>query len=188
MEWIGEHAWLLAVAIFLARVVDVSMGVVRTIVLFRGHRWVAATLGFFEILIWVMAAGSVLRDLDRWYLAVAFAGGFALGNVVGSWLEQRMALGLELVRAISSRRDVELAGRLRDRGYSVTEIIGRGDRGDPVEVLLVVESRRRVPRLIDDILEADPEAVCTLSDVRRHAPVPPGRRGRLSGLGVSKRK
>lgn len=166
-EFLQANPALLAVGIFVARILDVSLGTVRTIIVFRGHRFWAAALGFVEVLLWLTAAGQVFQNLDAWYLAVAYAGGFAAGNIVGISLEARMAMGSELVRVVSEDRNVELARTLRRLGHSVTELEGRGDGGKPVEVLLVVEKRRRVPKLLDAIRTADPKAVWTVSDVKR---------------------
>lgn len=166
MDILDGQPALLAAAIFFARVVDVSIGTLRSILIIRGYRLLGATLGFFEILIWVAAAAQVIQNLDTWVYAVAYAGGFATGNYVGSWLEGRLALGAEIVRAISPTPQVDLARRLQGEGFEVVQIPGQGPAGGPIEVLLVVESRRRVPRLLQAIRDADPRAVCTVSDVR----------------------
>lgn len=159
--------WVLTLAIFLARILDVSLATLRMIVVIRGYRFVAAVLGFFEVLIWLVAVGQVIQNLDVWYLAVAYAGGFAAGNVVGIWLESKLAMGTELVRVVSERPDVALAGALRAEGYSVIEMGGRGDRDEPVEVLLIVDRRRRIPRALRLIRELDPDAFWTVTDVKR---------------------
>jgi uncharacterized protein YebE (UPF0316 family) len=124
MDFISVDPWLLSGAIFLARILDVSLGTLRTILVFRSYPVFAALLGFLEVVIWIMAAGQVFRDLDRWYLVLAFAGGFAAGNVVGIWLESKLAVGMETVRAISTNRDIQLAQQLRAAGYSVIELAG----------------------------------------------------------------
>lgn len=167
MDFLEQHPYWLAVAIFLARVIDVSLGTVRTILVIRGHRIYAALIGFVEVLIWIVAVAQVMRNLDSWYLAVAYAAGFAVGNVVGMWLENMLALGQELVRAISENRDVDLADELRRAGFSVLEMDGHDDDRKPVEVLLIVEKRRRIPRLLAAIRTADPEALCTVTDVKQ---------------------
>ncbi len=175
MEFLEQNAWLLAIAIFFARVVDVSLGTVRTMLVVRGHRFLSAGIGFVEILIWIVAASQVVRNLESWYLAVAYAGGFAVGNVVGIWLEGKLAIGTELVRAISASPEVELARSLRKQEFEVLELDGHGGDDKPVEVLLVVERRRRVPQLLRLIREMDPLAVCTVSDVKSQtAPPSPG--------------
>ncbi|MCA9319888.1 MAG: DUF2179 domain-containing protein, partial [Planctomycetes bacterium] len=91
MDFLHEYPALLALVIFLARIGDVSIGTLRTILVFRGRSIPAAVLGFFEVLIWITAAGQVIRNLDAWYLTIAYAGGFAMGNIVGIWLESKLA-------------------------------------------------------------------------------------------------
>jgi uncharacterized protein YebE (UPF0316 family) len=171
IDLLTTSPWLISAAIFFARILDVSLGTLRTILVFRSYRLLAAALGFLEVVIWVVAAGKVLQNLDEWYLVVAFAGGFAVGNVVGIWLEAKLAVGFELVRAISRNRAVDLAGHLRAAEYSVVELAGENG-GEAVEVLLVVARRRRIPELLSFIRTVDPEAVCTVSDVRHQLPKP----------------
>lgn len=183
MDILSDQPGLLALAIFLARILDVSIGTLRTILIIRGHRVEGAVLGFFEILIWVGAAAQVITRLEEWYLVLAYAGGFATGNYVGSWLESRLALGSEIVRAISTA-GVNLRERLDQEGFGVVALAGQAAGGTPVEVLFVVESRRRVPRLLHVIEEADPECVYSISDVRqpaRRTPVFSTRRPLLRG-------
>jgi uncharacterized protein YebE (UPF0316 family) len=157
---------LLAMAIFFARIMDVSLGTVRTIVVFRGHRLLAAFIGFFEIIIWVMAAGQVLQNLDAWYLIVAYAGGFGAGNYIGIWMESKLAMGREMVSAISFRADGGLARLLRERGFRAIDVDADMGRGPPVDLVITVTRRRRVPELLQTILEADPEAQYSVSDIK----------------------
>ena len=95
MQWLLEHPWLLAILIFAARVTDVAMSTVRTILVFRSYRFLAAAIGFFEVLVWLLAVTQVMRHLDQWYLALAYAAGFATGNVVGIWIEGKLAVRSE---------------------------------------------------------------------------------------------
>jgi uncharacterized protein YebE (UPF0316 family) len=182
MQILHEYPALLACAIFMIRVIDVSLGTLRTIMVFRGFRLLATGIAFFEVLLWILAVSQVLQNMGHWYLAVAYAGGFATGNYVGMWIDTKLALGSELVRAISSNPAIRLAEHLRGNGFDVTELPGRSDAAD-VEVLLVVERRKHIPDLLRLIHGRDPDAVCTLSDIRhppalprnwRRTPVPAG--------------
>lgn len=173
LEVVQDTPALLALVIFLARILDVSIGTVRTILVIRGRRIWAAVLGFFEVLVWLMAAGQVIQNLDEWYLIFAYAGGFATGNIIGIMIESRLAIGSELVRAVSENRRVNLADSLRERGYSVTELPGEGDDGKPIEVLLLVAARRKIPQLLETISEIDPDAFWTTSDIKSHPVLPP---------------
>ncbi len=164
-DLLAEFPYLLVPVIFFARVADVSLGTFRTIVVFRGHKIMASVIGFFEILTWLVAAAQVLTNLDQWYLALAYASGFAVGNYVGISIESRFAIGNELIRCISFNRDV-LAEKLREAGFKVVSF--DGDMGDahPVELLLIIEKRRNVPSLIRLIKELDQTAIYSVSDVK----------------------
>ncbi|WP_417228170.1 DUF2179 domain-containing protein [Amphritea sp.] len=164
-ELIIEYPYLLIPLIFLARVADVSLGTFRTIVVFRGHKLLASFIGFFEIMIWLMAAAQVLTNLDQWYLALAYASGFAVGNYVGISIEARFAIGDEMVRCVSFNRDV-LADSIRHQGYKVVSFDGDMGSDVPVELLLIIEKRRRIPALIQLIKALDQTAVYSISDVK----------------------
>lgn len=165
MESLVEYPYLLVPLIFLARVADVSLGTFRTIVIFRGQKFLASLIGFFEISIWLGAAAQVLTNLDHWYLALAYASGFGVGNYVGISIESHFAIGNELVRCISFNRDV-LAGKLRKEGYKVVSFDGDMGETYPVELLLIIEKRRNVPSLIQLIKKLDQTAVYSVSDLK----------------------
>lgn len=151
--------------IFFARVADVSLGTFRTIVVFRGNKLLASFIGFFEITIWLVAASQVLTNLDHWYFALAYAGGFAVGNYVGITIENHFAIGNDLIRCISFNRDV-LAGKLREEGFKAVSFDGDMGKAHPVEILFIVEKRRNVPSLIKLIKDLDKTAVYSVSDVK----------------------
>ncbi len=183
-ELLVEYPYFLALLIFLARVADVSLGTFRTIVIFRGHKLLAAFIGFFEIIIWLVAAGQVITNLDNWYLALAFASGFAVGNYVGMSIENYFAIGNELVHCVSFSRDV-LAEKIRKEGFKVISFDGDMGKDYPIELMLILEKRRRVPLVIRLIKELDPSAVYSVSDVKSvySGPDPLSRRSFLGNLG-----
>jgi len=78
--------------IFVARVVDVSLGTLRIICITRGYRKLSVLFAFLEITICVYSITSVVRYLDRFANVAAYAAGFAAGNWVGMWIEQKLAL------------------------------------------------------------------------------------------------
>lgn len=103
--------------IFLIRIVDVSLSTFRMLLVVRGSRVVAPLIGFFDILLWLLAAGAAIRNLSSPAHVLGYAAGFAAGTAVGMWLEGKLALGICTVRAISREPQRALATELRERGH-----------------------------------------------------------------------
>lgn len=166
IEYLNAYPIVLALAIFVARVMDVSLGTLRTIIVFRGYPFLAALIGFWESVVWLLAAAQVIKNLSDWYLAVAYAAGFGAGNYLGILLESRLAIGREFISAVSFHADGRLARNLREKGFRAIDIDADMGRSGPVDLVTVVAQRRRVPELINLILETDPEALYSVSDVK----------------------
>lgn len=165
MHWLDFHPAFWPFFIFCARIVDVSIGTLRTICVVRGLRATAPILGFFEVLIWVTAISGVFRHLDHWYNIIAYAAGFAAGNIVGIFIEEKLAIGLQAIRFFSASRSAAVAAGLRLAGYAVTEIKGRGQSGE-VSIAYVVVPRRETPTTIRVAQTIDSDVLTTVEDVR----------------------
>ncbi|MDZ7371692.1 MAG: DUF2179 domain-containing protein [candidate division KSB1 bacterium] len=150
--------------IFCARITDVSLGTLRIILLSRGYRVYVPFLGFFEVLLWLIVMTNIVKTLSHPIYYVAYAGGFAAGNWVGMMIENRLAMGISLVRIILSEDNVALVQHLRSEGYVVTEVTGYGNRGR-VRILFTVVKRRELVHLIAFVREMNPDAFYTIEDV-----------------------
>jgi uncharacterized protein YebE (UPF0316 family) len=160
--------WQFAALIFSARVVDVSLGTVRVMMLVAGSRWLAGAIGFVEILIWVLAVGGVVAHLHDPLVVVAYAGGFATGVVVGGWVEERLALGYRTVHVWNANSQVDVTAHLRAGGFRVTRLSGAGRSGQ-VEVCVSIIRRRALSRLRRAIEEVTPRAFITVERAERPA-------------------
>ena len=152
-------------AIMALRATDVTMATTRMLLIVRGRRGIVPIIGFFEILIWVTAVGTVVQHLDSPLHVVGYASGFALGNYLGLLLEERMALGLATVRTMVKTGGPALAAELREQGFGVTEMEGRGKDG-VVDVLYSVAPRRVVGRCVDLINARAPESFVVVDEPR----------------------
>jgi uncharacterized protein YebE (UPF0316 family) len=81
---------ILPLIIFLCRIIDVTIGTARVIFVSRGYRVLAASAGFFEVLIWLMAIGQIMQNLTNPLCYIAYASGFALGNYIGITLTENL--------------------------------------------------------------------------------------------------
>lgn len=165
---VNSEVWVLfgiPLLIFLARVTDVSMGTMRILLISRGHRSVAPVVGFFEILVWLLALGQVVQNLDQPANYVAYAGGYAAGTWFGLLVDEKLALGLVAVRIISQRDAKELTEKLGEGRFGVTSVAARGLSGR-VRLIFTVVRRRDLRRLLEVIRAESPQAFVSVSDVR----------------------
>jgi uncharacterized protein YebE (UPF0316 family) len=166
MEFLlSPAAWLAALWIFALRVSDMTLDTLRMLFVVRGHKGIAWTLGFFQAGIFVVAITSVLKNLDNPLNIVGYAAGFATGNVLGMWIEERLAVGHLQLNIISPTRGAAVASALREANFGVTEIPARG-RDGMVSVLSVSVLRKDMARAEEVVRGADPEAFMTAEDVR----------------------
>lgn len=156
---------ILPLLIVLARVVDVSMGTLKIILISRGNKTLAPVIGFFEVLVWLLAVTRIFENLDNWVCYVAYAFGFALGSYLGIKLEERLALGVQLIRIITRKDASVLTRTLRDAGYGVTYIPAEGSNGR-VGILYSVVSRKNIRNVISLIQAHNPNAFYTIEDIR----------------------
>jgi uncharacterized protein YebE (UPF0316 family) len=158
MDWLASvPVWALAPAIFFARILDVSIGTLRTISVVQGRVRLSVALGFFEVLIWALAVTQVIARLhESPVLLVAYAAGFAAGNAAGIALDRRLALGNVVLRLITHGDGAAMASALRAHGQAVTTFAGLG-RDGPISLLYVVCARRKLAQVIDEARVLDPE-------------------------------
>jgi uncharacterized protein YebE (UPF0316 family) len=150
-------AWTVAILIFLLRIVDVSLGTMRTIWMVHGRRRWAVVLGFFEVLIWVVAIAQVVHRVDDApWLAPFYAGGFAAGVAVGMTLERRVSARRYVVRIISKSHGTEIARALHGRGHVLATFPGE-TRDGRVNLVYVTARGHGVEDVLDLARTVDPE-------------------------------
>jgi len=163
--------------IALARVVDVTLGTIRIIYISRGMKFLAPIFGFFEILIWLIAIGQIMQNLSNPVYYLAYALGFAAGNLVGIFVEERLAVGRVILRIITQRDATELVNYLRSSGYGVTTVEAEGSTG-PVELIFTVIDREKIEAVVRSVKTYNPRAFYSIEDVRlvKEGIFPPSRR------------
>jgi len=151
--------------IFAARVTDVSLSTMRTLLLVRGKRLLAASIGFFEVSVYIIALKFLFDRLDNPLSLLVYSLGFATGNLVGSYLEERMGMGYTTVQVITMVSPQELCARLRREGYGVTVWEGLGREGAH-HVLNITVARRALGPLLRRVESWDPCAFVIVQDTR----------------------
>jgi len=168
----GEFQYvILPVLIFLLRICDVTLGTLRIVYVSRGEKILSVAFAFFEILIWLFAVGQILQNLNHPANYIAFATGYAAGNYVGIWVENKLSLGILMLRIFTCRGSDVLARYLRDAGFGVTRVSAYGTEG-PAEVLLAVIRRQDCRQAMDLVRQHAPDAFYTTEEIKsvNHAP------------------
>ncbi len=160
------YAWVvLPILIFFARVTDVTLGTLRIIFISRGKRNIAPILGFFEVLIWIVAIGQIVQNLTSVTSYLGYAAGFATGNYIGMAIENKLAIGTLIVRVILPADSDRLRMKLKEAGYGVTRVEAEGVNG-PVTLLYTVIKRVDYPEVMNLINQVNPKAFVTAEEVR----------------------
>ncbi|OHB62055.1 MAG: hypothetical protein A2167_03650 [Planctomycetes bacterium RBG_13_46_10] len=159
------YAWfLLPFLIFVARIADVSIGTMRVIFVSRGFKYLAPVVGFFEVLIWILAMGQIMKNLSNPVCYIAYAGGFAMGNYIGICISEKLSLGVVLIRIITQNNALPLVKHLTSQEYGVTSLDGHGSRGK-VQVVFTIVPRYEAPAIVESIKKFNPEAFYSIEEV-----------------------
>lgn len=162
--WIYSYI-ILPVLIFLARLTDVSLSTLRIVLVTMGKRNIAPLIGFVEAFIWLLAIGQIMQNLTNIMSYLAYAGGFATGTFVGMWIEQRLALGMVMVRIITGKNPDNLISKLKETNYRFTHLRAEGKYGD-VGVIFSIVKRKSLPKFLNLINTQNPNAFYTIENIR----------------------
>ena len=146
--------------IFVLRLADQSLGTMRTLLVNKNRPVYAAFLGFIESAIWIIAVSQVIKDINDPILIVGYAGGFAAGTILGSYLEKTIGLGDVVVRVFTPTATPQVAPTLRESGYGVTVINGDGRDGS-VTISWCIVPRRKLKKVLRIIKDINSEAYVT---------------------------
>lgn len=160
------YIFLTLMAIFIAKIAHVSLGTIRIIYLTRGQSISAAIIGFFEVIIYLVALSLVLANIDQWSNILVYGLGFATGNIVGSKIEEKIAVGFVHVQIITVNNCGTLEEALREEGYGVTSMPCYGREGAH-RTLQVLLKRKELPALLKKMKEFDPHAFISIFDTRK---------------------
>jgi uncharacterized protein YebE (UPF0316 family) len=156
---------ILPILIFSLRLTDVSLGTLRIMFISRGLKYLAPIIAFIEVNIWLLAIGQIIVNLGNIVCSIAYASGFALGNLLGIVLEEKLSIGLVLVRIITKHDAEKLVDCLKEEKYGVTVHDAEGLSGK-VKIIFAVIKRKDLKETLDRIERVHPHAFYTVEDVR----------------------
>lgn len=163
---IESNILLTGLIVFLARICDVSIGTVRTIVTVQGRTFVAFILALFEITIWILVASTVINHVkEQPVLIIFYAFGYATGNVVGILVERKLAFGIIILKIITRTAGNEITDYLRMKGQPVTVFVGQGMKG-PVNELYIACRRKDLKWILPEVSKLDEQLFYIIEQAR----------------------
>lgn len=159
---------LLYTIIFFAKIIEVSISTIRVVFIGKGERVKGAILGFVEIMIWLVVVSSVLNNITEDPIKMLiYAAAFSLGNYLGVTIESKIAVGLASIQVVVNEKDGEvLADILREQGYGVTIIEGKGKNESIKNLLFIQLKRKKIPEAVKLVKQHNPEAYITVNDIK----------------------
>jgi uncharacterized protein YebE (UPF0316 family) len=137
----------------------------RIVFVSKGKKNIAPFLGFFELLIWIIVINEVFKTADSIVCYFAYAGGYAAGNFIGMNIEERLAIGTQLIKVFSSNDVSPLQKLLNEAGFGTTVVEGDGSAGK-VKILYTVINRKTSTQARKILMEFDPNIFYVIEDVR----------------------
>ena len=156
---------ILPLLIFFARIMDVSIGTLRLIFVSKGYKFYAPLLGFFEVIIWLLAIGQIMQHLDNFMCYFAYGLGFATGNYLGIYLEERLSLGTVLIRVVPKMDTTSLINQLRQQNFGASLVDIEGMTGK-LKMIFAIVKRKDLKEVMNIIQEHNPQAFVTIEDVK----------------------
>ena len=151
-----------ALFIMSLRIIDVSLATVRTLMIMQGRVWPSGAIGFVESAVWVIAIRFVVQNLNNPWNILGYAGGFAIGNMLGIVIEKKIGLGFIQAYIVSLKKAGEIADLLRKRNFGVTKLPGEGSSGN-VSILMILTLRKRQRELIKLVDHLDHTAFISIN-------------------------
>lgn len=156
---------MLPLLIFVSRIMDVTIGTIRIVMVSKGQKFWAPLLGFFEVLIWLLAISKIFENLDNWICYIAYGAGFATGNYIGLIIEERLALGIVKIQIITRKSANQLIVNLKNAGYGITYHEAKGSN-ENVSIIYSIIKRSEIQKVENIVKTTNPKAFYSIEDVK----------------------
>ncbi|MEH7305195.1 DUF2179 domain-containing protein [Neobacillus drentensis] len=152
--------------ILLLQLIYVPIYTLRTIFLVKNITALASILGIAEMLIYVFGLSLVFGGDQNFVSMVVYAVGFGLGILLGTKLEQKIAIGYINVTVNTQEKNYNLIDTLRQNGFGVTLYTGEGRDSERYRMDILTK-RNRENELIATVEKFEPSAFIISYEPRR---------------------
>ena len=159
---------LTCLKIFLARIVDVSVGTIRTVLVVKGKNITPAIVAFFEVLIWFVVAREALNtDLNSILIPIFYALGYATGTYIGTFITSKVVDGLIGVQVITKSTNNKMLKEMRNQGFGVSVVgLKKNNENHKKDMLIIELNKKRLKELTHIIRTNDPDAFVVINETK----------------------
>lgn len=161
--------FVLCFKIFFARIIDVSLGTIRTVLVVRGRRFTPAFIAFFEVLIWFLIAREALTtEVTSILIPICYAGGYATGTFIGGFISNNFVEGLIGVNVTTKTSGAKIMiDEIRKAGFGVSVIDLKNPQDDEDKTMLIVQiNKSKLKTLTAIIRKNDPDAFVVINETK----------------------
>ncbi len=160
--------FFICIKIFFARILDVTIGTVRSNMMLKEKTLLATGLAFLETFIWFMIAREALRiDISSIFIPISYSLGFATGTLMGSFISSKLIHGIVMIQAIVDENNEKVLEKLKQEGYlaSIIELTNNFD-GNPRIMIYLQVNRNTLKKVEAIIRQCDPDAFIAVSETK----------------------
>ncbi|MBE6140673.1 MAG: DUF2179 domain-containing protein [Firmicutes bacterium] len=159
---------LMCLKIFFARIIDVSMGSVRTVLMVRGKSLMAGAIAFVEVFLWFIIAREALSsEISSLLIPIFYSGGYATGTLLGTFISSKFLDGLIGVQVITLENNQKMLDEIRKNGFGVSIVDLKKDfEGKKKDMLFIQLHKKSLKILTKIIRKHDPNAFVIINDTK----------------------
>ena len=160
---------LICIKIFLARIVDVSLGTIRTILTIKRKTLIASFIAFIEVFIWFVIAKEALNiKINSFWIPFSYSLGYASGTFIGSFISNRIVNDEMFLEVIIDNKYLYIVNQVRKMGYGISIINLEKGYNDNQNVLLLIQTKRkRLNELINIIKKNTNQFFMIVNEVQK---------------------
>lgn len=154
--------------IFLSKIIENALATLRLILVANGKKLMGAILQFIITLVWALATGAVVVNIKKDPLKIIFFSlGSFIGSFIGSIIEEKMALGNNMLMVIINKEyEKSIVNELRTKGFAVTTMDG-DEMNNKKKILMIFIARKKRHQIVQIIQQFDKSAMI-VSEVARN--------------------
>ena len=158
--------FILCLKIFFVRILDVSLGTIRTMFVVRGKKLISSMIGFFEILVWFLVVKEALQtESNSIFIAISYSLGFATGNYIGALLSDKLITGNVSVQVFTNNNNLEKI--LREHGYGVSSVVYTGYEEEAHKHMLFINVDKKKEKALRELIKKnDKEAFIIVNETK----------------------